>query len=163
VEAQRPTARGFKIANGELGKKLRAARDRVAQVLARRKSLPKRVPIGSVLGDDKVLRLSRERKLFTDAIKAAAYRAESTLLRLLRPHFQRSEDEGRAFLRDTMQQPGELLVDGDNVLVRLAPKSALRYTESLRGLCEELNALGLKFPETNYSLRYEVIPPPEAR
>jgi hypothetical protein len=163
VEAQRPTARGFKIANAELGKSLKAARERVEKLVARRKSLPKRVPIGSVLGDEKVIRLSRERKLFTDAIKAAAYRAESALLRLLRPHFRRSEDEGRAFLRDTMLQPGDLLVDGDCVLVRLAPKSAPRYTEALRGLCEELNKLNLRFPETAYSLRYEVASSPEDR
>ena len=158
-EAQRPTMRGFKIAHGATGKQLRAARAQVTRLETQRRALPTRVPVGTVLDAAKVVRLSRERKLVTDAIKAAVYRAESALLRLLRPHLSRADDEGRAFLRTAVQQPGDLLVVGDEVVVRLAPMAAPRYTAALRALCDDLNALQPRFPETTYRLRYEVAEP----
>ena len=162
AEKKRPTMRGFKIAHGKIGQALRVARERVAKLTAARRTLPQRVPLGAVRKADRVVRLAPERKLFTDAIKAATYRAESLLLRLLRPHLQRAEDEGRAFLRAAVQLPGDLLVAGDEVTVRLHAMSAPRFTAALRALCEELNALEPRFPETRYRLRYEVAASPEA-
>jgi hypothetical protein len=161
-EARRPTMRGFKIAHGATGKQLRAARAAVTRLEDQRRALPKRVPVGTVLDAAKVVRLSRERKLLTDAIKAAVDRAESALLRLLRPYLSRADDEGRAFLRTAVAQPGDLLVAGDDLVVRLAPMSAPRYTAALRALCNQLNALQPRVPETTYRLRYEVGEPPEA-
>jgi hypothetical protein len=159
-ESQHPTMRGFKIANGKNGEALRAARERVADLLAQRRLVPKRVPVGTVLGAEGVLRLTPERKLFTDLIKSATYRAETTLLGLLRPHLKTVEKEGRAFLREAVKQRGDLVVTGDEVLVRLAPLSAPRYTAALLALCGELNALEPLFPESRYRLRYEVLPHP---
>ncbi len=162
AEAERRTMRGFKIAHGKVGQALRAARARVVTLKEQRDKTPKRVPIGQVLGPAQVVRLTLERKLFTDAIKAAAYRAESMLLRLLRPHFKRADDEGRAFLRAAVQLPADLVVEGDQLLVRFAPMSAPRFTAALRALCDALNAHEPRFPETTYRLRYEVAEPPAA-
>lgn len=162
VESKRPTMRGFKISHGSIGQALRAARKRVAQLKATMKKTPKRVAIGEVVGNEQVVRLSQERKLFTDAIKAAAYRAESALLHLVRPQFKRAEEEGRAFLRNAVQLSADLVVDGDRVVVRFAPMSAPRFTSTLRALCDELNAMEPCFPETSYRLRYEVAPQSEA-
>jgi hypothetical protein len=161
-EVQRPTMRGFKIAHGATGKQLRAARAQVTQLTTQRRALPTHVPVGTVLEAAKVVRLSRERKLLTDTIKAAVYRAESALLRLVRPHLSRADAEGRAFLRTAVAQPGDILVQGDDLVVRLAPMSAPRYTAALRALCNELNALQPRFPETTYRMRYEVAEPAEA-
>ena len=161
-EARRPTMRGFKIAHGALGRQLQAARARVARLEARRAATPRRVPIGQVRAPQEVVRLSTERKLITDVIKIAAYRAESQLLGWLRPHFPRADDEGRAFLRAVLQQPADLVVTGEQLLVRVAPMSAPRFTAALRALCAELNAREPCFPETPYRLRYEVAEPPAA-
>jgi hypothetical protein len=158
-ECERPSMRGFKIANGKLGQSLREARDQLAALINERRALPKRCPVGEVLDPTKVVRLSPERKTFTDAIKAATYRAESALFALLRPHFKRAEDEGRAFLRTVCQLPADLVVTGEHVVVRFAPMSAPRFTAALRALCDSLNALNPRFPETRYYLRYEVAEP----
>jgi hypothetical protein len=160
VESKRPTMRGFKISHGALGQALRHARERVEMLKTTLKETTQRVPIGTVVGSDQVVRLSQERKLFTDGIKAATYRAESGLLQLVRPHFKRAEDEGRAFLRNAVQLSGDLLVEGDRVIVRFAPMSALRFTTALGHLCEALNAMEPRFPETSYRLRYEVAAAP---
>jgi hypothetical protein len=156
VESKRSTVRGFKIANGTTGKALRVARLRVADLLAKRKGLPKRVPVSQVLAQDKVVQLNPERQLFTNAIRAAAYRAETALLSRLRPHFKRTDLEGRAFLRAALNQPGDLIVEGDRLVVRLASMSAPRFTAALRALCQDLNAGDPHLQETKYSLRYEV-------
>jgi hypothetical protein len=155
-ESQRPTMRGFKIANSEIGQALRAAKKVVEELKHERDQLPERVTVAEAIGGDEVVKLSTERKLFTDMIKTACYRAESGLLRLLEPHFSRSEDEGRAFLQAAMRQPGDVLVNGDDVIIRFAPMSAPRFTAALAALCEDLNSLKPRFPETTYRLHYEV-------
>lgn len=155
-ESRRPTMRGFKIANGAAGKALRAAQARVQDIRARRSEVRPRIAVGEVVGEAHVLRLAPERKLLTDIVRTAAYRTETVLLGLLRPHFARAEDEGRAFLRTAVQLRGDIEVQGDDVTVRLDSMSAPRYTAALRALCDELNAQAPTFPETTYRLRYEV-------
>lgn len=156
VEAERPTMRGFKVANGDLGKRVRAGRKRVDALLQKRAAVPKRVPIQTLRPKDEIVRLSAERKVFTDAVKAATYRAESALVPLLQPYFRRSEDEARDFLKTVFKQPGDLIVDGDQVTVRFSPLSAPRFTAALRGLCSELNKLNPRFPESTYRMAYAV-------
>src|SRR5215469_10346424 len=94
AEQRRPTMRGFKIAHGKLGKPLRAARARVAQLVERRREVLKRVEIRD-LGERAVVKLATELKHLTDLIKMIAYQAESDLVALLRPHYARVEQEGR--------------------------------------------------------------------
>lgn len=156
VESERPTMRGFKIANGKTGQELRAAREQLAQLERELKTLPARVRVGEVLDRSHVVRLPAEKKLFTDVIKAAVYRAETALLELLARHFKRSAEEGRAFLRAAVQQPGNLIVDGDVLTVEINSLSAPRYTAALAALCDELNALAPQVPESAYRLRFQV-------
>ena len=58
-EQRRPTMRGFKIAHGKLGNQLRIARARVAQLLAQRQDLPKRVEVRD-LNERAVVKLATE-------------------------------------------------------------------------------------------------------
>src|SRR5215475_9023007 len=68
AEERRPTMRGFKIAHRRLGKKLRTARNRVAQLSAQRRDLPKRVEVRDLTAPAMV-KLATERKHLTDIIK----------------------------------------------------------------------------------------------
>ncbi|MGA7452641.1 MAG: hypothetical protein WBW73_15655, partial [Rhodoplanes sp.] len=81
---------GFKIAHGRLGKQLRTARARVAQLFEQRRGVPKRVEVRD-LNERAVVKLATERKHLTDIIKMVAYQAESDLLALLRPHYARAD------------------------------------------------------------------------
>src|SRR5262252_7764379 len=85
AERRRPTMRGFKIAHGKVGKQLRKARVRVSQVFDQRRGVPKRVEVRE-LNERAVVKLATERKHLTDIIKMVAYRAESDLIVLVRPH-----------------------------------------------------------------------------
>jgi hypothetical protein len=99
AERRPPTMRGFKIANRRLGKQLRTARARVAQLFEQRRDVPKRVEIRDI-NERTLVKLATERKHLTDIIKMVAYQAESDLLALLRSHYARVDQEGRTLLHE---------------------------------------------------------------
>ena len=66
---------------------------------------PSRVPLAQVRPNARLL--DEETKLITDAIRMAAYNAETTLARLLREHYARADQEARALLREAMRLPGD--------------------------------------------------------
>ena len=156
-EPRRRTVRGFKIANAELGKQIRALESQIAERRAELRGLPKRVPIGEVLASEPIVRLEQERKTLTDLIKMVAYRAESSLLRLIAPLLARQEDEGRAFLKALFQTPADLIPDEDagELLVRFHSMATPRFNQALRALCEALTREGHRYPGTPLRLVYE--------
>ncbi|MCU0728201.1 MAG: hypothetical protein MUE73_20830 [Planctomycetes bacterium] len=98
-EGRRPTMRGFKIAHGKIGRGLRAARARLAELLETRRGIPTRIEVRD-RSAGAVVKLSTERKHLTNIIKMVAYQAESDLLSFLRPYYARAEDEGRTLLHE---------------------------------------------------------------
>jgi hypothetical protein len=100
--------------------------------------------------------LETERKLLTHAIRMSAYNSESALARLLRPHYSRSEREGRALLREAFTLSGDLQITGTSLHIRLDPASAPRRSKALAALCTELNNTETRYPGTNLTLAYSV-------
>jgi prepilin-type processing-associated H-X9-DG protein len=158
-ETSRPTIRGFKIAHGKLGKQLRAARNRLDELLARRRALPTRVEIRDV-SEGAVIKLAAERKHLTNIIKMVAYQAESDLLSMLQPHYARAEQEGRTLLHELFNTSADIEVIGDELHVTLSPLSAPHRTLAAQALCEPLSEIATKFPGTNLHLRFDVHAPP---
>ena len=155
-EDQRRTMRGFKIANGgSIGKPLREALDKVRTIEERRKSIPTRVTVTEALKDSPV-RLRTETKRLSDTFKMVAYQSETALLDLLRPHYRRTEDEGRTLIATALQSAAELELRDGELRVTLAAQSSPHRTRAIAGLCEELNKIGANFPGTRLRLRYEV-------
>ena len=68
---RRRTMRGFKIAIASLARPAREALRRYTALEARRAKVPLRVPVSDVV-DGEVVKLSVERKHFTDVIKMSA-------------------------------------------------------------------------------------------
>jgi transposase len=155
---RRPTMRGFKAAHAKLGKKLRAARDHLAQFLELRRSLPKRVEVRD-LNERAVVKLATERKHLTDIIKMVAYQAESDLLALLRPHYARVEQEGRTLLHELFATAGDILVSDTELRITLAPLSSPHRTRAAQGLCEILDQTATIFPGSRLRMRFTVRPP----
>src|SRR5450759_5052679 len=73
-----------------------AARDELTVAADTSRATPSHLPLHPVRPDARLL--DEERKLLTHAIRIAAYNAESTLARMLRPHYSRADDEARALL-----------------------------------------------------------------
>jgi transposase len=159
AERRRPTMRGFKIAHRRLGRQLRTARARVAQLFEQRHSVPKRVEIRD-LNERAVVKLATERKHLTDIIKMVAYQAESDLLALLRPHYLRVDQEGRTLLHELFATAGDIGVSKTELHITLAPLSSPHRTRAVQALCEMLDQTATMFPGSRLRMRFAVRPPP---
>jgi transposase len=156
---QHRTMRGFKIAHGTLGKKLRAARARLSKLIEQRRAVPQRVEIRD-LSEGAVVKLATERKHLTDIIKMVAYQAESDLLALLRPHYARAEQEGRTLLHEIFAAAGDIRVSDTELHITLAPLSSPHRTHAAQALCDVLDQTATLFPGSRLRIRFVVQPPP---
>ena len=159
IEQKRRTMRGFKIAHGKLGKKLRAARARLTKLIAQRRAVAARVEIRD-LSEGAVVKLATERKHLTDIIKMVAYQTESDLLALLRPHYARAEQEGRTLLHEIFAAAGDIRVSDTELHITLAPLSSPHRTHAAQALCEVLDQTATVFPGSRLRIRFTVHPPP---
>lgn len=159
-EGRRPSMRGFKIAHGEIGKKLRAARAHLSEVLAHRRTIPTRVPVRDVTVGA-VVKLAGEKKHLTNIIKMVAFQAESDLFALLGSHYKRSEDEGRTLLHELFATAGDIATIADELRLTLQPLSSPHRTLAAQGLCERLTETATVFPGTNLKMCFAMRTRPE--
>lgn len=158
-EGRRPTMRGFKIAHSQIGKQLRTARERLTELLTRRRTLPQRVEVGD-LSDGAVVKLATERKHLTNLIKMVAYQTESDLLALLRPHYARSDDEGRTLLHELFHAAADIDVTDTELLVTICPLSSPHRTLAVQALCATLTETATVFPGSRLTMRFAIHPRP---
>jgi transposase len=128
------------------------AKAEVERLEQARSAIPAKVKLAEVHPDAK--RLVGERKRIFDAIRMATYNAESSLARLLSPHYARAEDEAKTLLREAFKSPADLQVIGKELHVTIAAMSSRRRTRAIEGLCEELNATRTTYPGTELTLVY---------
>jgi len=131
-----------------------AAADRLATRIA---ALPKQVPLDTVLPSDEIVQLERERKVLVDAIKLVAYRAESSLARLIEPFFARHEEEARKFLKSVFTATADMLPDerAHQLTVRFHGLASPRATRALAELCALVNDGAPLYPGTDLRLHFE--------
>ena len=126
---------------------------------AERGATPRKIRLAEALDRD-VVKLSYERKLFTDTIKLGAYEIETRLYEMLGMTYSNSETEGRGLIRAILEGSGDIRVEGETIEVHFDQLSAPRYTQAMQRLCEQMNALSPRLPETNHCLRFFVKPRP---
>jgi len=117
-------------------------------------AIPGRIPLGTLAPD--MVRLDTETKQITHAIRMAAYNAETTLARALNGHYARAGDEAYALIREALTTSGDIHPGNGELLIRLDPLTAPRRTQALAALCDQLTAVGARYPGTDLVLRYEV-------
>ncbi len=154
AQAGRPGNRGKAVVDPNTDRALTAAKTRLAQANVTSRATPSHLPLGQVRPASRLL--ETERKLLTHAIRMSAYNAESALARLLRPHYPRAEDEGRALLREAFTLTGDLQISGDTLHVRLDTASAPRRSKAINALCAELNQTQTRYPGTALILTYSI-------
>jgi len=121
------------------------------------RELPGRVPLKERMPEDEIVELESERKNISNALKMVAYRAETGLVNALAPHYERSEEEGRALVREMLSSSGDLLPNQDLgiLTVRFYTLANPRANQALRQVCQTLNETATTFPGTNLRLVYE--------
>ena len=147
--------RGFKIAQGKLGKKIIIAAKRCTTLQIHRAAVPHRLPVGQVVSGP-VVKLATERMHLASLLKMVAYQVESDLFRVVTPHYKRAEDEGRTLIQSALASAADIEVSEMELRVLVAPLSSPHRTRVLATLCGEMNATATPFPGTNLIMRYEV-------
>lgn len=156
-EGRRPTMRGFKIAHGKIGKQLRAARDRLAALLTRRRAVPERVEVRDI-SPGAVVKLATERKHLTNIIKMAAYQAESDLLATLSAGYARCDDEGRTLLHELFRTTADIVVAQGQLRITVHALSSPHRTLAVQNLCAALNESATTFPGTRLTMSFSIRP-----
>jgi transposase len=149
-ERQRPTMRGFKVAQAGLRQELEQAELREQALAEQLRQLPKRVPAKGLKT------LKKEKKLLVDAIKVIAYQCETALLDRLRPHYARADDEGRTLLQAAFQASARMVVTETELQITLAAQSSAHRSEALAKLCQELDAEAICYPGSGLRVRLAV-------
>lgn len=155
-EGLRPTMRGFKIANGDLTWELCQAEQELARLQQRHDSLPAMVAVREALKGEKPEQVHVETRRLIHCFRIAAFRAESALRELLRPHYRRWRQDGRTIVQSMLHSSGDLVVEPGRLRVILAPQSAPHRSRALARLCEELNSLQMRFPGSDLLLNFSV-------
>jgi transposase len=118
------------------------------------RSLPARVPLSSLGPLPQTPQL--ETKLIADAVKVAAYNAQSWLADRLVRHYLNTNDL-HDLLRSFAHLSGTLIRQADGGLkVRLQPPDIPLHRRALAGLCADLNLGRPVFPGTDIPVHYEV-------
>ena len=138
-----------------LGKQISVLEQQILALKKKRSALPSRIKVGN-LPSDSQFRLETERKILTDTVKIVAYRVESALLAAIRPHYSRSEHEGRQLIQEILQSSGDLEVHANTVTVTLEPLSSPHRTRVLAGLFEQLTERHCHYPGSNQQLSFRV-------
>jgi len=154
VKAGQPENEGKALVDPAAGVALNTAQADLTAAKNTSRKTPSHLPLAQVRPGSRLL--ETERKLLTHAIRMSAYNTESALARLLRPHYARGEDEGRALLREAFTLSGDLQIIGDTLHVRLDPASAPRRSKAIAALCAELNDTATTYPGTALTLAYSV-------
>ena len=155
-ESRRPSMRGFKIANAEVGQALRETTQKVARLRAEQRRIPSRVSASEAAAGKPVVRLKTEAKRLTDTIKMVAYQAETNLVRLIQCHYRRHEDDGRKLIASAMKLTGDIQVRPGELHLTLQPMATPNRTRAIARLCEELNATKTLYPGTRLVMHYAI-------
>ncbi len=160
VDLARQTARE----GGEIQKKaetveaIQAAQADLVRLRAERKATPKKMTIDSLPSDQRPTQLPPLNKVLTDTVKMIAYRAETALVALLRPHLKK-EEEARALVRELFVTSADIEPDDDakTLTIRVHRMAAPAHDKAIAALLEDLTKLEFRHPETRAKIIYALV------
>src|SRR6266851_4580822 len=158
--SRRLSRAGSKKEKEKLRTQIAQAQARLEKLRAQHRVLPLRVPLAQAQKKQEVVKLSTERKHLTNVLKMVAYKIESELLELIRPHYKRVEDEGRTFIQAAFQDAAHIEPTQDQLRITLLPLSSSHRSRVLQALCEALNEANPPFPGTQLRMYYSVATSP---
>lgn len=147
----------YQLQQGELKEQSDHLEGELAALKKQRKEVPHHVKVNELPEKYAFRRLSSERKHFLDTIKMISYRAETSMVSIVREKLARSDD-GRALLQQIFKTPADLIPDltEQTLTVRLHHLTQRAHDDVIVHLCEELNATETKFPGTQLKLIYKL-------
>lgn len=125
------------------------------QLRAQRHLTPRKVPIASLPEAERPRQLLPLAKMLTDTIKMIAYRAETALVGLLRPHLAK-EEEARAMIRELCVSSADIEPNEQEqtLTIRIHRMACPAHDKAIGALLLELNELSFHHPETGMRMIY---------
>ena len=147
----------YETAKATSQEKIENLTKKVKDLKAQRKQTPHHIPVKDLPEGYRFEQLRPERKQFIDTIKMISYRAETSMVGVLRDKLARPDD-ARALVRQIYQAEVDLLPDpqAKTLTVRLHHLAQNIHDEAVGHLCAELTATETIFPGTDLRLIYQV-------
>jgi hypothetical protein len=148
-----PEVQSYEQRKGQLQEEIQHVEVEIDHLKQQRKQTAHHIPIQSLPQEERFTRLRTERKHFIDTIKMIAYRAETSLVSLLREHLARSDD-ARTLVRQIFDTEADLLPDlnAKTLTVRIHHLTQSAHDQALEKLCSALNETQTVFPGTDLTL-----------
>jgi hypothetical protein len=153
-----PEVDRYQQRQGQLQEEIDALTRHIEKLQQQRRQTNHHITVQQLPDEDQFTRLRTERKHFIDTIKMISYRAETSMVSLLRESLARSEDDTRALLRQIYNTEADLFPDAETktLTVRLHHLTQSAHDRALQKLCDQLNATETLFPGTELQLVYKV-------
>ncbi len=128
------------------------------QLKENRRQTAHHIPMEQLPEKERFVQLAWPKKHLVDTIKMIAYRAETALAVILRPHLSNG-DEARSLLREIFRTEADLVPDENarTLLIRLHHLANPVSDERARHLAAALTAAEITFPGSNLRLIYELV------
>jgi len=128
-----------------------------AELRAKRREAPRKVAIASLPEEERPRQLVPLGKILTDTVKMIAYRAETALVGLIRPHLAK-EEEARALIRELFVSSADLEPDerSNTLTVRIHRMACPAHDKAMTALLADLSATEFLHPETGMRMIYEL-------
>ena len=152
-----PAVQSYEQRKGQLQEEIQQIELEIENLKQQRKQTMHHIPIKSLPEEERFTRLRTERKHFIDTIKMIAYRAECSLVSLLREHLARSDD-ARTLVRQIFETEADLLPDlnAKTLTVRIHHLTQSAHDQVLEKLCSALNETQTVFPGTDLTLSFKI-------
>ena len=147
----------FQLRQGQLIEQSEQVEKELEALKVQRQAVKQHVLVKDLPKEHAFRRLRPERKHLLDTVKMVSYRAETSMVAIVREKLARSDD-GRALLQQIYQTPADLIPDlqAKTLTVRLHHLTQRTHDEAIRHLCEELNSTETLFPGTELALVYKL-------
>lgn len=147
----------FALAQGQHQETIEAQQRQLEELQKQRKATPHHIPVKDLPEPERFNRLLPERKHFIDTIKMISYRAETSMVAVLREKMARTDD-ARALLRQIYDTECDLIPDlsARTLTVQLHHLTQAAHDQILHHLCDQLNETETIFPDTELRLFFKV-------
>lgn len=142
-----------------INKKIEDYRLIIEENMEKRKATPVKIKIAELPVDKQFNKLKTESKHFMNIIKMIVFRAESSLLNLIKPNYKNAEKDGRQLIADILNTPADIEPDYENKILNVTflALSTPRTNKILIELCNEMNETKTIYPNSNLTLFFKAV------
>jgi len=142
--------------NAELLQEIQLIQEKLEALRAHRSATPRKVMISTLPEEERPSALPPLNKQLVDTVKMIAYRAETALVALLKPHLNK-EDEARALVRELMVSSADILPTESTITVRVHRMSLPHLDVAAGKLLAQLTEMNFQHPETGQQMIYTLV------